>query len=80
MQPDSVVEAVLKAKVDVAAKMIVALMGSKKDNMKFRAAKFILDYCFGKTSSSKEYEDEKSGDYLELERILTKIRKRTPDK
>ena len=75
---DSVVDTVLKAKVHVAAKMLVALMGSKKDAMKFRAAKTILDYCFGKASASREseYENEKSGDYLVLERILERIKRR----
>ncbi len=79
---DSVVDTILKTKVEVAAKMLVALMGSKKDTMKFRAAKTILDYCFGKTGVSKEseYEDEDQGKYLELEKILEKIRRKSTDK
>lgn len=79
---DSVVDTILKTKVEVAAKMLVALMGSKKDAMKFRAAKTILDYCFGKTGVSKEqeYDDEDQGKYLELEKILEKIRRKSTDK
>lgn len=79
---DSVVDTILKTKVEVAAKMLVALMGSKKDAMKFRAAKIILDYCFGKTGASKEqeYDDEDQGKYLELEKILEKIRRKSTDK
>ena len=53
------------------------LMGSKKDAIKFRAAKTILDYCFGKTGVNQEYEVEKSGEYLELEKILEKIRRKS---
>jgi len=34
--------------VDVAAEMIVALMGSEKDEVKFKAAVHILDRCLGK--------------------------------
>ena len=74
---DSVVDAILKTKVEVAAKMLIALMGSKKDAIKFRAAKTILDYCFGKTGVNQEYEVEKSGEYLELEKILEKIRRKS---
>ena len=74
---DSVVDAILKTKVEVAAKMLIALMGSKKDAIKFRAAKTILDYCFGKTGVRQEYEVEKSGEYLELEKILEKIRRKS---
>ena len=74
---DSVVDAILKTKVEVAAKMLIAVMGSKKDAIKFRAAKTILDYCFGKTGISQEYEVEKSGEYLELEKILEKIRRKS---
>ena len=74
---DSVVDAILKTKVEVAAKMLIALMGSKKDAIKFRAAKTILDYCFGKTGVNQDYEVEKSGEYLELEKILEKIRRKS---
>ena len=74
---DSVVDAILKTKVEMAAKMLIALMGSKKDAIKFRAAKTILDYCFGKTGVNQEYEVEKSGEYLELEKILEKIRRKS---
>lgn len=79
---DSVVDTILKTKVEVAAKMLVALMGSKKDAMKFRAAKTILDYCFGKAGmgNEPEYEDDGSGRYLELEKILEKIRRKSTDK
>ena len=79
---DSVVDTILKTKVEVAAKMLVALMGSKKDTMKFRAAKTILDYCFGKTGVSKEseYDDEDQEKYLELEKILEKIRRKGTNK
>ena len=79
---DSVVDTILKTKVEVAAKMLVALMGSKKDAMKFRAAKTILDYCFGKTGVNKEqeYEDDGTGQYLELEKILEKIRRKSDNK
>lgn len=79
---DSVVDTILKTKVEVAAKMLVALMGSKKDALKFRAAKTILDYCFGKTGvgNEPEYEDDGSGRYLELEKILEKIRRKSTDK
>lgn len=76
---DSVIDAILKVKVEVAARMIVALMGSEKDAIKFRAAKFILDYCFGKpgTNTEPEYEDDGSGRYLELDKILEKIRRKS---
>src|SRR3989338_3372992 len=76
---DSVVDTILKTKVEVAAKMLVALMRSKKNAMKFRAAKTILDYCFGKTGVGKdqEYDDDVQGKYLELEKILEKIRRKS---
>ena len=79
---DSAVDAILSTKVELAAKMLVALMGSKKDTMKFRAAKTILDYCFGKAGVSREseYEDDDQGQYLELEKILEKIRRKSTDK
>lgn len=77
---DSVVDEIFKKKVEVAATMIIALMGSKKDNMKFRAAKTILDYCFGKTGLSQEDEDEEKNNYLELDKILKKIRRTGEDK
>ena len=71
-----------KTKGEAAATRLVALMGSKKDAMKFRAAKTILDYCFGKTGVNKEqeYEDDGTGQYLELEKILEKIRRKNTDK
>lgn len=79
---DSVVDTILKTKVEVAAKMLVALMGSKKDAMKFRAAKTILDYCFGKAgvNNEPEYEEDGTGQYLELEKILEKIRRKSDNK
>jgi len=74
-----VVDSIFKKKVEIAATMIVALKKNKKDTMKFRAAKTILDYCFGKTGVNKEQEDEddSTGQYLELEKILEKIRRKS---
>lgn len=75
---DSVVDTILKTKVEVAAKMLVALMGSKKDAMKFRAAKTILDYCFGKARVNRESdEDGESEDYARLEEVLEKIKRKS---
>ena len=62
--------------VDVAAEMIVALMGSEKDEVKLKAAVNILDRCLGKpmqkveaTNNVNFYDND-----LNYERILKKAR------
>ena len=78
---DKDTDTVLMRHAEVASKMLVSLMGAKSDAMKFRAAKTILDYCFGKAgvNNEPEYEGDGTGQYLELEKILEKIRRKSKD-
>ncbi len=64
--------------VDVAAEMIVALMGSDKDEVKLKAAVNILDRCLGKPMQKVEATNNVNfyGSDLNYERILKKAREK----
>ena len=69
---------ILGKNVEVAATMLVALMGSADDGVKFRASKEILDRELG---SPKETVEHKGlfGSGLNYEQILRKARDKPPD-
>jgi transposase len=69
---------VLQKNVETAATMLVALMGSADDGVKFRASKEILDRELG---SPKETVEHKGlfGSGLNYEQILRKARDKPPD-
>lgn len=69
---------ILQKNVEVAAAMLVALMGSTDDGVKFRASKEILDRELG---SPKETIEHKGlfGSGLNYEQILRKARDKPPD-
>lgn len=69
---------VLQKNVETAATMLVALMGSADDSVKFRASKEILDRELG---SPKETVEHKGlfGSGLNYEQILRKARDKPPD-
>jgi hypothetical protein len=71
-------EWIMHKSVETAASMLVALMGSVDDNVKFRACKEILDRELG---SPKETIEHKGlyGTGLSYEQILKKARERPPD-
>ena len=71
-------EWILHKSVETASSMLVALMGSTDDNVKFRACKEILDRELG---SPKETIEHKGlyGTGLSYEQILKKARERPPD-
>jgi hypothetical protein len=66
--------------VDVAAEMIVALMGSEKDEIKFKAAVHILDRCLGKPTQVVESFNNLNLNDLNYEHILKKARAKKTDK
>ena len=69
---------ILQKNVETAATMLVALMGSADDGVKFRASKEILDRELG---SPKETVEHKGlfGSGLNYEQILRKARDKPPD-
>ncbi len=69
---------IMQKSVETAASMLVALMGSPDDGVKFRACKEILDRELG---SPKETIEHKGlyGTGLSYEQILRKARERPPD-
>ena len=69
---------ILQKNVETAATMLVALMGSPDDGVKFRASKEILDRELG---SPKETVEHKGlfGSGLNYEQILRKSRDKPPD-
>ncbi len=71
-------EWILQKNVETAATMLVALMGSADDGVKFRASKEILDRELG---SPKETIEHKGlfGSGLNYEQILRKARDKPPD-
>ncbi len=71
-------EWILHKSVETASSMLVALMGSPDDGVKFRACKEILDRELG---SPKETIEHKGlyGTGLSYEQILKKARERPPD-
>ena len=77
---DSVVDTILKTKVEVAAKMLVALMGSKKDGMKFRAAKTILDFVRGPAGGRDDdcNDEEYKRSSRQIAEILEKYKNKKP--
>jgi hypothetical protein len=69
---------IMQKSIETAASMLVALMGSPDDGVKFRACKEILDRELG---SPKETIEHKGlyGTGLSYEQILKKARERPPD-
>lgn len=69
---------IIKRNIHTAAGMLVALMGSADDGVKFRASKEILDRELG---SPKETVEHKGlfGSGLNYEQILRKARDKPPD-
>jgi transposase len=61
--------------LDIAAQMIVGLMGSDKDEIKFKAAKEILDRELGKPKETVEHEGNIGLDFS-YEHILKKARQK----
>jgi transposase len=59
--------------LDIAAQMIVGLMGSDKDEIKFKAAKEILDRELGKPKETIQHEGNVGLDFS-YEHILKKAR------
>ena len=63
-----------------AANILVSLMGSKSDAMKFRAVKAILDYIMGPPSENgmggRNTDDDYQQDYDRINEILESARKR----
>ena len=66
--------------VDVAAEMIVALMGSDKDEVKFKAAVHILDRCLGKPMQRVEETSNIRINDFDYETILKKARAKKTNK
>lgn len=61
--------------LDIAAQMIVGLMGSDKDEIKFKAAKEILDRELGKPKETVQHEGNVGLDFS-YEHILKKARQK----
>lgn len=61
--------------LDIAAQMIVGLMGSDKDEIKFKAAKEILDRELGKPKETVQHEGNVGLDF-NYEHILKKARQK----
>ena len=68
---------VIKKNLSTAASMLVALMGSTDDNVKFRAAKELLDRELGSPKETVEHRGLFGTD-LSYEQILRKARERPP--
>lgn len=69
---------VLRGAVGTASKMLVALMGSTRDDIKFKAANAILERIYGKpTEIIVESEKETSDNYDEL---LAQIERRRQER
>lgn len=68
---------ILKRNIHTAANMLVALMGSPDDNVKFRATKEMLDRVQGSPKQTIEHEGLFGTD-LSYEQILRKAREKPP--
>lgn len=67
---------VLRGAVGTASKMLVALMGSNRDDIKFKAANAIIERIYGKpTEIIVETDKETSDNYDELLAQIAKRRK-----
>ncbi len=67
----------IKKNITTAASMLVALMGSADDNVKFRAAKELLDRELGSPKETVEHRGLFGTD-LSYEQILRKSREKPP--
>ena len=68
---------ILRKNLAVAASMMIALMGSSDDNVKFRAAKEVLDRELGSPKETVEHRGLFGTD-LSYEQILRKAREKQP--
>ena len=68
---------ILRKNLAVAASMMIALMGSSDDNVKFRAAKEVLDRELGSPKETVEHRGLFGTD-LSYEQILRKAREKPP--
>lgn len=68
---------ILRKNLSVAASMMIALMGSPDDNVKFRAAKEVLDRELGSPKETVEHRGLFGSDQS-YEQILRKARERPP--
>ncbi len=68
---------ILKRNIHTAANMLVALMGSPDDNVKFRATKEMLDRVHGSPKETIEHQGLFGTD-LSYEQILRKAREKPP--
>jgi hypothetical protein len=68
---------IIKRNIHTAANMLVALMGSPDDNVKFRATKEMLDRGQGSPKQTIEHEGLFGTD-LSYEQILRKAREKPP--
>lgn len=68
---------ILRKNLAVAASMMIALMGSSDDNVKFRAAKEVLDRELGSPKETVEHRGLFGSD-LSYEQILRKSREKPP--
>ena len=68
---------IIKKNIATAASMLVALMGSADDNVKFRAAKELLDRELGSPKETVEHRGLFGTD-LSYEQILRKSREKPP--
>ena len=68
---------ILRKNLAVAASMMIALMGSSDDNVKFRAAKEVLDRELGSPKETVEHRGLFGTD-ISYEQILRKAREKPP--
>lgn len=68
---------ILRKNLSVAASMMIALMGSPDDNVKFRAAKEVLDRELGSPKETVEHRGLFGSDQS-YEQILRKAREKPP--
>ena len=72
---DRETDTVLARHANTAARMLVSLMGSRSDAMKFRAAKTILDFVLG-PATTRDGDDYAREDTDRITEILESVKKR----